>query len=224
MYYIPLHNPVTNAFWRIKRDPVYRLVDQQQWLDNFFSKGEIMLSCFSKFRANPDEFQGDAREGDGFAYFEYENGDTVGIQYHAGVDAYILCTTNECNDKTVRDFNAVGAIKIWDTIGFAYEIAQCIKNFTSGLEGNCIYDDTRVFRLKNDKRLSELYKNKDAINHLEFMQEFRLLTSDREIFLKHTKYKYQQEYRLVWYVNNPIDQGLLIKCPALIEMCERIDF
>lgn len=224
MYYTILENYQTNTFWRVKRDPVYRLLDNSQYLDDFFKHGQVMLSCFSKFRKYPDEFQGDPREGGALGYFVLENGTSIGLKYEAGSDAYVMSTTTECSTQIIQDFKAVGAIKILDTVAFTYELAQCIKHFASGVEGTCIYDDSRAFHLRDDKTLSSLYKGTESVHDPEFMHTFRIIAADREMFLKHTKYKYQREYRLIWYVRNSVEQSLVVKCPALIELCERIDF
>lgn len=224
MNYIPLLSVEQDKLWRIKLDPVYRLVDNEKWLDNFFNDGEIMLGCFNKFRQYPNEFQGDSQEGNGFAFFVTENKDTVGLKYEGGLNSYILSTTTEYDSKIIKDFNAVGAIKILNTTGFATIIGDCLSGFTSGLEGHCIYADSRVFQLSDHLRLQELYKLPDAVYNQEFREEFQLLCLDRELFLKHNKYKYQKEYRFVWHVSQPIQNRIIIKCPELISLCERINF
>jgi hypothetical protein len=224
MNYIPLFNPVDNSLWRIKLDPVFRLLNKKEWLDNFFNKGELLLSCFNSFRKNQDEFQGDSREGEALGYFVTGTGATVGLKYQSGFNALVMSTTTEYNEKIISDFNSVGAIRIINTTEFATGIANCLTKFRSGVEGHCIYSHSRVFRLNDDPRLQELYKNPDAEHRQAFMEEFQLLCLDRELFLKHNKYKYQKEYRFVWIVEDPIHESIVIRCPELIPLCERIDF
>ena len=122
MIYYNEHSFHSQMNWRVKNNPVYRLLDNKQWLDNFFEKGELLLSCFSKFRLYPNEIQGDKREGDGFCYYEDFDGSTKGFKYEGGMNSFIMSTTEKITEKIITDFQAVGAIKILNTTNFALKI------------------------------------------------------------------------------------------------------
>ncbi|MBI3236073.1 MAG: hypothetical protein HYZ42_18895, partial [Bacteroidetes bacterium] len=98
--------------WRIKTSPVFRILDDQQWMENFFEKGEIQVSSFNLFRNYKGEMNGDSSEGSSTIVFEDKNGSTHLFPYDSGLNAYILSTTKELNKRVIEDFKGTCAIKI----------------------------------------------------------------------------------------------------------------
>jgi len=209
--------------WRVKKQPVYRLLDNKQWLDNFFNTGELALSCFSKFRNYSDEIRGDKEEGDAMIWFENAKGDTHAFKYESGMNSYILCTTMELTEQVIKDFNAVGAIKIHNPTYFGAEVMQVIPGAQQGIEGKCIYDDSRVYRGYSDK-MKALLSSGNYLDHPSLRDELMMAAGERELFLKLKKYESQDEYRMLWFVDSSVDSNLFVKCPGAIRFCERIDF
>lgn len=222
MIYYNEHVYHSQMNWRIKSNPVYRLLDNKQWLNNFFEKGELLLSSFSKFKLYPNEIQGDKREGDGMCYFEDSNGTTHAFQYEAGMNSFILSATEKIIEKIIKDFQAVGAIKILNTSLFALEISKKISYCYSGLEGRCNYSDSRVFKINDNKKIAEMFAVKDYKVDQEFGYELQLLTKEYELFLKAKSYEDQNEYRLIWFTKEMVTSSLTIICPEAVEYCERI--
>jgi len=218
-----MRRPETQVHWRVRKKPVYRLLDNKQWLDNFFTDGELALSCLSKFRNYPDEIRGDREEGDAMIWFENDKGDTHAFKYESGLNSYVLCTTLELSDKVIKDFNAVGAIKIHNPTYFAAEIMQTIPDCQQGLEGDCIYDDSRVYQGYSDKMKAILSSN-NYLRHPALIQELITAACERELFLKLKKYENQNEFRMLWIVDQEVGANLIIKCPNALRFCERIDF
>ena len=209
--------------WRIKRNPVYRLLDNRKWVDNFFEKGEIQLSCFKNFKDNEDEFQGDKDEGESCMILTDEKNTTHFIAYEGGMNAQILCTTEKLDKKVITDFNGKYAIKINDPTMFALEISRKIPFFISGLEGTCDYVEFRSAhfdrQLKTDKVLHAL-KNSNIEEYKKLMYE---LTLNMELFSKHNKYRHQCEYRFIWFNQKSQSASKIITCPEAVEYCEIIE-
>jgi len=224
MNYYTEHNFRYDMHWKVKQNPVYRLLDNSQWLDAFFERGEIQLSCFQKFKHYPNEVQGDPNEGGALCWFDDLEGNTQGFKYEAGFNSYILSTTIEINDKIVGDFNAQGAIKILDTTAFALEISKRVHFCVGGMEGVCEYASGRAFHLKNNLKLREMMKIEGAVNTRQFRNELQIQTAEYELFLKEDKYQYQNEYRLIWLSGEKIDDSKIFECPEALQYCERIDF
>lgn len=109
-----------------------------------------MLSCFENFKKYPDEMRGDSEEGEATIGGDDEKGNTKFLKYEAGLNSYILSTTNEINDKVIKDFNATGAIKINHPSLFGLEISRKVPFVTSGLEGNCDYSPSRLHFMKTE--------------------------------------------------------------------------
>jgi hypothetical protein len=207
--------------WNVKIEPRYRLLSNTEYINNFFEKGEIMLSCFNNFRKNPDEMQGDKDEGHAIVG-EYGNGPRNShLIYDAGLNAFVMSTTGKINDTLINDFNAVGAIKINDPSMFAFEIAKKLPYVDSGVEGFCNYKSSRVEFLKG--------KEGKILNSLDFSipssyQIVKEITKGIELFLKLDKYEYQNEYRLIWFSNEEIEDSIIVRCPEAIKYCEKIIF
>src|SRR6476661_3312098 len=199
MLYFTLHSFNENIQWKVKRDPICRLLDKKEWLDNFFNNGEIFISCFNQFRGYENEIQGDANEGEALCWFEDDKGNTHGLQYEAGLNSFILSTTTELTEQSKADFRAVGAIKIVNPTAFALALARKLPFCTSGTEGKCNYQEGRVFKLKNYEKLAELIKKPEYFLNPDFQLELLTLTQEFELFLKKKKYESQNEYRLVWF-------------------------
>src|SRR5690606_8973254 len=128
----------------------------------------------------------------------------------AGLNAYVMSTTSKINDTLIKDFNAVGAIKIKDPAMFAFEIAKKLPFVESGVEGFCNYKSSRVEFLQGEEG--------KILNSLDFnipssYQIFQEITKGIELFLKLDKYQYQNEYRIVWFSNEDIEDSIIVRCP-----------
>ena len=224
MNYFTEHAFQSPVYWRIKKNPVYRLLDNKEWLDNFFFNGEILLSCFSKFKKYPNEIQGDSEEGNAMCYFQDENNNLQAIKYEAGMNSYVLSTTEILTPAVINDFKSIGAIKINNTTNFSLEISKRISFCMSGLEGRCNYQDDRIFQLKEHDKLLQYYKSKEGRHSHQFQAELMSLNDEYELFLKKSVYSNQQEYRLIWFSNEIVTESIIVKCPEAIKYCERVDF
>lgn len=207
--------------WHIKRFPVYRILDNEQWMDNFFETGEIQLSCFSKFRNYEDEMQGDFHEGKGRIVFPGDES-THYLEYEAGLNAFILSTTKTLNAKVVADFKGKCAIKINYPTPFAMEIAKKLPYIETGVEGSCDYVKDRLQFLERQfgtENLVHALRNKENQQVKQMLSD---LTQGMELFAKHEKYSHQEEYRFVWFSKATISSTVIIRCPEAIEYCQKV--
>lgn len=145
MLYFTRNSYVPAIDWKIKRDPIFRLLDKVEQLNNFFNKGEIFISCFSQFREYENEVQGDKNEGKALCWFKDEKGNTHGLQYEAGLNSFRLSTTTSLTEQNKKDFKAVGAIKIVNPTSFALEIAKKLPFCEACSEGQCNYQEKWSF-------------------------------------------------------------------------------
>ncbi len=216
-----MHYPVR---WNIKREPVYRLLDNLEHLDNFFYQGQIMLSCFETFKKNHDEMRGDSEEGNSIiGEFGNEVFNTH-IVYEGGKNAFILSTTLEPTQKAIKDFKAVGAIKIINPMFFGHEISKKLPFISSGIEGKCDYKDSRVKFMEGEAGKFLNSVTADDLQNPYVIEKFQEITRGQEIFLKLKKYEHQQEYRFVWFSKEAVKKSMLINCPEAIQFCEKIIF
>lgn len=216
---LPSSYPVN---WVIKRDPVFRLLDDEKWADNFFKTGELLISCFDKFKTYLNEIQGDREEGEAFIGGEDSVGNQHFILYESGSNAFIMSTTTKINKQTVDDFNAKCAIKINNPTAFALEIAKKLPFVLGGIEGNCVYDEHRILNFKEKIEEYSFFKDGQFINDQLGLSAFRDQTREYELFLKRDKYKHQNEYRFVWFTDTTIKESYIVKCPEAIKFCDKI--
>lgn len=216
-----LSNPVD---WNIKREPIYRIFDSEQWLENFFETGEIMLSCFDKFKKYEDEMQGDKDEGKGILAGTNANGGDTAVIYETGLNAYILSTTTELTEKVKLDFNGKCALKINNPTLFGLELSKKIPFVNSGLEGHCNYVKSRVHFFENDSELNNIFQKLDFKNNPYSHEIFKQITLGMELFLKDEKYTHQKEYRLIWFSQPNVKESIIVNCPEAIKLCDKIYF
>lgn len=215
----------TSAFhvtWLSRLNPIYRILDDIQHLDDFFVNGNIYLSSFKNFKKYKDEMQGDITEGHSLVGGFNGKDSSQYVSYEGGVNAYVLCATNSLNENVIKDFKGVGAIKIKDSVNFGKEIVRKLPFVATGIEGDCIYGDSKVQILEQEK--NKLFQNIDFNNPITMREEISHITSGVEMFMKHKKYEHQQEHRLLWFSEVQIANGIVIHCPEVIKYCDKIVF
>lgn len=211
-----------NISWCYKIDPIFRILGQKEHLDDFFENGNIFISSFENFKSYKDEMQGDISEGQSLIGGFDKEGNGSHVFYEGGVQAFILCTTKVLSDKVIKDFNGVGAIKIVNSVLFAKEIARKLPFVNAGIEGSCIYIDSKVQHLADEQ--NELFQKINFSDPSMINQTITALTTGVELFMKYKKYEHQQEHRLAWFSEREIKNGIVVHCPEAIQYCERILF
>lgn len=208
--------------WGYRIKAIYRIVSSEEYLNDFFENGNIFISCFKNFKNYKDEMQGDLTEGNSLIGGFREEGDGNFVFYEGGVNAFVLCATNILNENVIKDFNGIGAIKINNPTLFAMEISRKLPFVSSGIEGDCIYDDSKAHIL--EKETNNNFQNIDFQNPIDIRNRILAISRGIEVFMKYKKYEHQQEHRLLWFSERPIQKGLIVHCPEAIEYCEKILF
>ncbi|HRG69878.1 MAG TPA: hypothetical protein PLS73_13600 [Saprospiraceae bacterium] len=209
--------------WVQQKKPIYRLFDKLEYMDRFYQDGELRISCIESFRSYPDEIRGDRYEGQGSAYINHENKDISLIIFDYAINGYILSTTDTINDKVIKAFNATCAIKIYNSAYFGLEIAKELQAVQQGIEGDCNYVDDKTIELDFSVQ-QDLINKSGFANDLAFQIEMQRKVSTKALFLKHKKYNYQKEYRLIWFSENRVLTPVVVKIPQARLVCEPIIF
>lgn len=211
-----------NISWGYKIDPIYRIVGKKEHLDDFFENGNIFISSFENFKNYDDEMQGDISEGQNLMGGFDEKGNGNHVFYEGGVRAFILCTTKVLSEPVIKDFNGIGAIKIVNSVLFAKEIARKLPFVSTGIEGSCIYVDSKIQHLADEQ--NEFFQKINFTDPRMIEQSVTALSSGIELFMKYKKYEHQQEHRLAWFSERKINKGIVVHCPEAIQHCEKIIF
>tara|TARA_R110000751_G_scaffold125869_3_gene227617 strand:+ start:8428 stop:9090 length:663 start_codon:yes stop_codon:yes gene_type:complete len=218
------HSFNTPVSWSIKKEPIYRILDDVKWMENFFETGELMLSCFNNFKSYKDEMQGDLEEGHGVLGNTDEKGNVSAYIYDSGSNAYVMSTTTVLTDIVKKDFKGKCAIKIMHPTYFALEISKKLPYVLSGLEGHCDYLNTRVHFLEKEVEYKKSFEKLDFENDRNSIELFKEMTNGKELFLKDKKYRHQNEYRLIWFSKEYVNESVVIKCPEARSFCEPLTF
>lgn len=209
--------------WGKRVVPIFRILDKVEYINNFFEKGEILISCFNNFRKYEDEMQGDKNEGEHLLGGFNEEGKGNFIFYEGGMSNYIMSTTSKLNDEVIKDFNGKCAIKINNPALFGMEIARKLPYVLAGLEGDCIYGDSKATIMEAELN-NNRFQGLDFKNTSEIKDVINDISNNVELFMKLTKYQHQNEYRLVWFSEKKINGGIVINCPEARRYCEKIIF
>src|SRR5690606_19480687 len=216
----------TSAFqvtWGKRVVPIFRILDKVEYINNFFEKGEIFISCFNNFRKYEDEMQGDKNEGEHLLGGFNEEGKGNFIFYEGGMSNYIMSTTSKLSKDVIKDFNGKGAIKINNPALFGMEVARKLPYVLAGLEGDCIYGDSKATIMESELD-NNRFQGMDFKNTSEIKDVINDISNNVELFMKLTKYQHQNEYRLVWLSEKKINGGIVINCPEARHYCEKIIF
>ncbi len=211
-----------NISWGRRIDPLFRILANQNYIDEFFENGNLFISSFENFKMYDDEMQGDISEGQSLIGGFDENGNGHHVFYEGAMQAYILCTTKNLSDEVIVDFNGVGAIKIVNSVLFAKEIARKLPFVNVGIEGSCIYVESKVQHLEDEK--NELFQKINFSNRDMMNETITALSNGVEIFMKYKKYEHQNEHRLAWFSERKIKSGIVVHCPEAVQYCEKLMF
>lgn len=212
------------VIWTRKLNPVYRILGKREQIEDFFINGNIYLSCFKKFKLNSDEMQGDISEGESLIGGFGKGGGTNHIFFETGMNAYVICGTNILTNKVKSDFSGQGAIKINNSEMFGIEIAKKLGNVTFGIEGDCIYGESKLQLLENESKENFLFQNTDFTDTPKIKDNIVLISRGLEMFMKYKKYEHQQEHRFLWLTEDDIEDGIILNCPEAIKYCDKIIF
>ena len=97
-----IHDYGFNHQWVVRHEPIFRLLDKKEYIDNFFTNGELLLSCFTLFKQYPNEIQGDKKEGQVMLIANTTEGKTIGAYFNSASNAFILSTTKEINKEIIN--------------------------------------------------------------------------------------------------------------------------
>jgi hypothetical protein len=207
--------------WTIYHPIVTRYLKSEH-VDAFFKDGTLRLSPFRLFRENPDEQQGDDREGRIAAELRGPNSRHV-VQAVNGQASFVLCGGLVENKGMEASFSTEAAFRILDTVRFADFVSRHIPGFVAGMQGNCIYRDDTILRKKFAHHFEPPVAERDA-ETWSARQDQLISEQTREgFFIKHLKYAHQNEYRLIWFaLGDESKEPLFVKCPDARNLCERV--
>lgn len=208
--------PVADA-WCVRTPRVVRFL-QPEYVDAFFERGELRLSCFAEFSRHADESRGDTQEGFHAARGPIDGGGVFSSLLVFGSQALVLSFTANDDAATAQEIcgEYTSGIIVNDTTRFGTAVAMSLPDLVRGFEGACVYRQTpaqlTVPNWGSDIAPEELPK---------LLHRIQEQYSNEGYFIKRSKFKTQFEYRMIWAVIEPVESARMILCPEAIQFCSR---
>lgn len=209
--------------WNVCTPVVYRYMEQK-FIDEFFSSGRLLLSSFQQFAKHTDEQRKDSHEGANILTGLGANHTISAVTQH-GHRSLIFCTSTRADEELMRDFGADGYFRIKDSTQFGAAVASCLVGFQSGLEGFCIYKDSRIIERDIGKFSLDDLKDNPHDQNLSMDRVFAATAQigGPDVYLvKLRKFSAQNEYRFVWDVPYDVAETVFVECPEAVKFCEKV--
>ena len=207
--------------WNIVSPAVYRY-ENKEWIDQFFATGALRLSSFAQFSTYRDEFRGDTQEGHGICFGETKENNTVVIAQAQDVGAAVFCCSYRLDHKMREEFGRDSAFQISNTVGFALEISRQLAGFRHGLEGACLYRSDTSIKRAIDFDIEE-YRLPDGNLDMRLISDSgRKLGGPELLLMKRKRYEAQQEYRLIWELDDLKENFIDVFAPLARQYCRQV--
>lgn len=208
--------------WSVVTPSVYRYEDKR-WIDEFFDTGKLRLSTFSKFATYPDEVRGDAHEGKSICFGETSDNKWIFITQAQGINATVLCCSHRLSHKLREGFQRESAFEITNTVGFSLEISRQLAGFRHGIEGSCIYRSDTIIRRAIDFDCDK-YKLPNGNTDMQMVFDAgNQLGGPELLMLKRKHYEQQQEYRLLWELDDISGDYVDVTAPLARQFCRKVE-
>jgi len=202
--------------WILIPPIVYRYMDQE-YIDDFFSTGNLMLSCIKICKKiEIDTIRQDKLEGTDLLFLNSSDRQ-IGIYQTQDLNAHILCTSVKEDESFLREdkFNCTGYFKILDTHLFGKAILNSINNSIQGFEGYIEYLDHKIIKRSIPKLSLDDLKDVNDPNKISLDNIMSLSNkhSNLGVFRKPRLFEWQQEYRFAWFTDKIVNEYNFVKCP-----------
>ena len=221
--FISAFNHVTNY---VNIPPYLYRYENQTYIDEFFEKGDLYLSSFKQYKAYNDNELGDKSEGRTMNFGHSENDKTIGTMTTVGFNDYCFCTSTILDKGLAKRFKRDSAFRIKDPINFILEINRSLTRVREVLYGNCIYLTRKIIQ----KRIPEVElenlkddQQPDKISFEKLMEVTAPIHGPEAYFIKKIDFQHQNEYRIIWKTDRPVDKGIIINCPEAAVYCEKVE-
>lgn len=209
---------------RIQLPPVYRYLPKR-YVDEFFCGGKLRLSAFSEFAKHMDEQRRDTEEGRIIVEIPIPSKQlAVRARGGAGRNAYILSTSVRGDVELMEVFDTDSYFKINNVIAFSEAISSKILGCTGAIVGYCRYASQREIQ-REMGMLAEKAVETSPEGKMN-RQRIRTLVGQAlypdALFIKLSRYRHQQEFRLIWKASHEVHEPLYVECREAVQFCQRI--
>lgn len=204
--------------WNMFTPIVYRMMERE-FVDRFFSTGELKISSFEEFRKHKDEERKD-EEGRNVICLRGDNSTAFAVTGH-GKNEYILCGSAIKDKGLMTSFGCDAAIQIYNTTEFANVVARHIPGVLRGFEGFCYYHNGSIECKIDDINIEQFMSNKANKNiDINLLGGYLLNVAGSAVyFRKATNFSHQMEYRWVWNTDHIVESSIIVHVPEARRFC-----
>lgn len=214
----------TNVIYNI---PIlYRFIEEQ-YVDEFFKTGKLKLTTFDNCKKLEDDNRKDTKEGQSELY-GYDGNIKMQIGFGVGSDAIMLCTSLCSEYKDDKGSVCTKYIEIFNVQGLLFAIAdQLTKNdhvVKSILYGPCFYTKKEFHGTVHSEAFREKLEKEQKFDWDEMTRITNSIGGNNMFFQKPVDKRFENEYRLLWIVDNPKkDKDIFVTIPHPEKYCRLID-
>jgi hypothetical protein len=198
--------------------------ENENYIHDFFEKGDLFISSFVNYRKYEDNELGDTSEGLTMNFGITNNDMQISTLSTVGFNEYSLSTSTILDKKLLEKFKRNSVFRIRDPISFILEVTRSINRVFEVYHGNCIYLDKKIISKEiPDFVINDLKEKEGGISANKLMSMTDLIQGIDGYFIKKREYQEQAEYRIIWKTDRNISDGLVINCPEAREYCEVVN-
>ncbi len=220
------HSAFSNVTNYINVVPYLYRYENQEYIDKFFEKGEILISSFHQYSQYKDNQLGDTAEGSSFSTANSQSNDySFGALTSVGHNSYCFCTSTVMSKELFGIFKRNSVFRIKDPINFMLEIERSLTRVRELLHGNCIYLNERIIEKQVPHFSLDTFKHDESDNMSmeKMMGAVQSINGPEQFFLKLLKHQKQSEYRILWNTDREVKEPLIITCPEARQFCEQVE-
>ena len=212
---------------------LYRFMDEM-YIDEFFKNGTLLLTTYNRCTRLEDPNRADKSEGRNLL-IGYCGKQRYEIDIGTGNNVMMLCTSLSRNNKLPDGKLYDSCIEILNVNSFIQSITDSLLEqkvpIKAVIKGPCVYSGKTIQRTIPSYYIENLLSENDvtassgSIN-FDILNSMMMYIGRGDIyFTKPIKYSYENEYRIVWLLDEELnDDKYIVTSPKAVEFCHKINF
>jgi hypothetical protein len=214
----------SNVVNYINNPPYLYRYEDKKYIDDFFDKGQLLISSFKQYKAYQDNQLGDKEEGQSMNIGTTDHDKQFMTFTTVGHNDYCFCTSTILDKGLYSIFKRESAFRIKDPINFILEINRSLLRVREVLYGNCIYLNERILKKKIGNVTIDHMRDDKEPDKISLEKIMGLpIHGPESYFLKQIHYQTQSEYRIIWKTDREVAGNIVINCPEAVKYCEKIE-
>ncbi len=212
---------------------LYRFMSESH-IEDFCRDGTLLLTTFKRCQQLEDPNRADMSEGRNLLIGQNRDLKCV-FDVGAGDDAIMLCTSLSRNNHLPKGKPYKSCIEILDINYFVQSVTASLLEqkvpVRTVIKGPCVYSGKTIQRTIPTDYIENLLQKPDKAageGEIDFDALYAMMSNigNTDIFFsKPVQYSYENEYRIVWLLDNDVESDqYLVTSPEAAKVCRKIIF